>query len=297
MRPRPAALMSFNVVGIGEVLWDLLPGGAQLGGAPANFAWHASVLGASAGVITRVGDDPLGRRLQERFEKMQFSLCTVQVDANHPTGTAEVALSDAGVPEFRIASVAAWDYLQVTDAALQVIHNADALCFGSLAQRHSISRASIQQLVSSARPDALRIFDINLRQNDYSREVTEQSLGLANVLKLNEEELAILQRMFALSGSTRPLLERLARMFELTTVVLTRGSAGSLICHKGEWSERRSNPVTVVDTVGAGDAFTAALTMGLLCKSGLATLHAAADELATFVCSRAGAMPEMPRVI
>jgi fructokinase len=289
--------VAFNVVGLGEVLWDLLPTGPQLGGAPANFAWHASALGASASVITRVGEDLFGRQVRERFEKMHFSLSTVQVDVNHPTGTAEVALSDAGVPEFKIADHAAWDYLQVTDAALQAIHHADALCFGSLAQRHSISRASIQQLISAARPDTLRIFDINLRQNDYSRELIEQSLRLANVLKLNEGEMAILQRMFALSGSTRPLLEQLARIFGLTTVVLTRGAAGSLIYHKGEWSERRSSPVTVVDTVGAGDAFTAALTMGLLCNSGLVTMHAAADELASFVCSRAGAMPQRSRVI
>jgi fructokinase len=180
--------VTFTVVGLGEVLWDLLPTGAQLGGAPANFAWHASALGASASVITRVGEDLFGRQVRERFEKMHFSLSTVQVDADHPTGTAEVALSDAGVPEFKIASVAAWDCLQVTDAALQAVHHADALCFGSLAQRHSISRASIQQLITSARPDTLRIFDINLRQKDYSRELIEQSLRLADVLKLNERE-------------------------------------------------------------------------------------------------------------
>jgi len=286
--------MSFKVVGIGEVLWDLLPSGAQLGGAPTNFAWHAGALGATASVITRVGDDSLGRRVLERFERMHWPLSTVQVDAAHPTGTAAVALSEAGVPEFKIAESAAWDYLQASESALEAVRDADAICFGSLAQRHAISRAAIRQLLAAARPGALRIFDINLRQGDYSREVIERSSRLANVLKLNEAELVILQEMFALSGDAAAQLKRLAQRFELATVVLTRGPAGSSIYHKGEWSERRSQPVAVVDTVGAGDAFTAALTMGLLRNLELATVHAAAEELAGFVCSCAGAMPPLP---
>jgi fructokinase len=286
--------VSFKVVGIGEVLWDLLPSGAQLGGAPTNFAWHASALGAVSCVITRVGDDPLGRRVVERFEQMHFPLSTVQVDADHPTGTAAVALNNTGVPEFSIAANAAWDYLQMTEAALQAVRHADALCFGSLAQRHPRSRAAVQQLVAAARPGALRVFDINLRQGDYSRELIERSATLATVLKLNDAELDILRAMFALDGDPAAQLEQLARAFDLPTVVLTRGAAGSLIYHEGAWSERRPQPVTVADTVGAGDAFTAALTMGLLHNLDPSRMHAAAEEVAGFVCSCAGAMPPLP---
>jgi fructokinase len=289
--------MSFKVVGIGEVLWDLLPSGPQLGGAPTNFAWHASALGAVSRLITRVGNDPLGRRVLADFERMHFPLSTVQVDSDHPTGTAAVALSNTGVPEFRIAADAAWDFLQVTESALQAVRDADAICFGSLAQRHPTARAAIQQLVAAARPGALRIFDINLRQRDYSRELIERSSRLADVLKLNEVELAIMQDMFALSGDPAAQLEQLARAFGLATVALTRGPAGSLIYHEGEWSERRPPPVTVVDTVGAGDAFTAALTMGLLRRLDLSALHVAAEELASFVCSRVGAMPPLTEIL
>jgi len=286
--------MPFAVVGLGEVLWDLLPSGAQLGGAPTNFAGHAGALGAAASVITRIGHDLLGRQVLERFTQMRWPVSTVQMDIAHPTGTAAVALSAAGVPEFKIADDAAWDYLQMTESALRSVRAADAICFGSLAQRHPTSRATIQQLVAAARPEALRIFDINLRQRHYSQEVIERSLRLASVLKLNEAELPVLQEMFALSGDAAAQLEQLAQAFELTTLVLTRGPAGSLIYHHGAWSECASRPVRVVDTVGAGDAFTAALTMGLLRKLELPRVHAAAEELAGFVCSRAGAMPRLP---
>jgi len=287
--------MSFKVIGIGEVLWDLLPAGRQLGGAPANFAFHANALGASASVITRVGDDPFGHEILQRFEEMQLPKETVQVDDEAPTGTVTVTLNENGVPHFVIHEHVAWDRMVVTNAALETIQKAEAVCFGSLAQRNPTSRAAIQQLVAAAPKDALRIFDINLRQKFYSREVIEQSLHLANVLKLNDSELPIVTAMLELGSSPREQIERLAQRFELRLVVLTRGADGSLIYQKGRWSEQPPQPVQIVDTVGAGDAFTAALTIGLLNQVDLDEVHAAAAEIAGYVCSRAGATPSLPQ--
>ncbi len=287
--------MAFNVVGIGEVLWDVFPAGRQLGGAPANFAHHARELGARAQVVTRVGDDSLGREVMRRFEAMDLPVETVQVDGENPTGTVTVVLAGEGVPRFTFAAGAAWDRLMATPSALQAVTTADAICFGSLAQRHPVSRSTIRQLVAAAPAAALRLFDINLRQQFYSREVIERSLGLANVLKLNDDELSILAGMFSLSGDLRQRIERLVTMFEMKGVALTQGAAGSLLYYAGQWSVQSPQPVQVVDTVGAGDAFTAALTLGLLHARTLDEVHAMAANVARYVCSCAGATPILPQ--
>jgi fructokinase len=286
--------MSFKIVGIGEVLWDLMPAGKQLGGAPANFAHHARSLGAEAVVITRVGKDDLGREILQRFKQSEIADRFVQMDANKPTGTVAVTLRDGGVPHFSIHEDVAWDWLAPTDAALRVVGEADAICFGSLAQRSPVSRASIQQLMAAAPAKALRIFDINLRQHYYSREIIEQSLRLANVLKLNDTELPVLANMFELGPGLKQQIQGLSELFELQLVALTRGPQGSILYHRGRWSEHLSQPVQVVDTVGAGDAFTAALAVGLLSKADLDELHAIAVQVARFVCSHAGATPALP---
>ena len=286
--------MSFKVVGIGEVLWDLLPTGPQLGGAPANFGYHAQALGARTSVISRIGRDQWGRDVAARFQKMGLPETTIQVDDHVPTGTVLVSLTERGVPQYTIQENVAWDKLEVTKPALDVVRQARAICFGTLAQRTPISRAAIQQLAAAAPSGALRVFDINLRQNYYSREVIEQSLRLANVLKLNDEELAILAPMFELCKSPEQQVEQLAHAFGLRLVALTRGSQGSLLYHAGRWSEQRPPPMQVVDTVGAGDAFTAALVMGLLTNLDLDETHASAAEVAAYVCARAGATPSLP---
>jgi fructokinase len=289
--------MRFKIVGIGEVLWDLLPAGPQLGGAPANFAYHANALGAHACVVTRVGDDDFGREIRRRFEEQDIADGTVQVDDAVPTGTVTVKLSDQGIPNYVIHENVAWDHLAVTPSALKGIREADAICFGSLAQRGEISRAAIQRLVAAAPADALRVFDINLRQNYFSGEVIEQSLRLANVLKLNDAELPILAQMFGLAGSTRHQIELLAQKFSLQLVALTRGPAGSLLFNAGQWSDCPSVPIKIVDTVGAGDSFTAALVLGLLQKMELNEINALADEVARYVCSCTGATPPLPKSI
>jgi fructokinase len=289
--------MSFKIIGIGEVLWDLLPSGPQLGGAPANFACHAHALGAQAAVVTRVGNDSFGRTIQQRFKRLGIADGTMQVDDEAPTGTVTISLSGNGIPHFTIHEPVAWDHLIVTPSAITAVQTADAICFGTLAQRHKIARDTIQKLVATASPKTLRIFDINLRQNYFSPELIEQSLQLANVLKLNDGELAILARLFNLNGSPRGQLELLASKFDLHVIALTRGPAGSLIFRDGQWSDCPSVPITVVDTVGAGDAFAAALVMGLLHEFDLDQINILADEVARYVCSFDGATPPLSKII
>jgi len=286
--------MSFKIIGIGEVLWDLLPSGPQLGGAPANFAYHAHALGARAEIITRVGNDAQGHEIVQRIEDMGLIASNVQVDDVVPTGTVAVRISDKGVPDYVIREHVAWDRIAASTDALASVRQADAICFGSLAQRSAVSCRSIQELVSAASLDCWRVFDINLRQSFYSREIIEQSLRLANLLKLNDEEIPVLAKMFGLGGNPKTQVAALAGAFELRAVVLTCGKGGSLIYQSGRWSECAAAPVEVVDTVGAGDSFTAALVMGLLHEQDLDVVHTFASTVAGFVCSAAGATPSLP---
>ena len=292
--------MSFNVTGVGEVLWDLLLTGPQLGGAPANFAYHAHALGAQAQVITRVGKDNYGREIIRRFHEMGLTETTIQIDETVATGTARVTLSGDGLAHFTIQENVAWDLIATTDEAVAVARRADAICFGSLAQRCEPSRNTIQHLVAATPPDALRVFDINLRQQFYSRDLIEESLQLANVLKLNDDELPTLAAMFNLTGSPVHQIGQLAQTFSLRLVALTRGANGSLLYQKHNdnnevrWSDCPSRPVKVVDTVGAGDSFAAALVMGLLRKMDLDEINTVANEVARYVCSQPGATPTMP---
>jgi len=311
--------MNFNIVGVGEVLWDLFPTGPLLGGAPANFAYHAHALGAQVQLVTRVGNDELGREILQRFRGMDLSDATVQVDETAPTGTVRVQLSGNGLAHFTIQENVAWDLIALTNEALAAVRRADAICFGSLAQRSEKSRETIRQLVAAAPASALKVFDINLRQTFYSIEVIEESLRWANVLKLNEDELPTLASMFGAGGAAenqddsaaskrtgasaphevQPYeIQRLAWAFDLKLVALTRGPKGSLLYQvsgdQGRWSDCGPRPVKVVDTVGAGDSFTAALVLGLLLKMDLDEINSIANDVAGYVCSQAGGTPELP---
>src|SRR6185369_6003239 len=215
--------MKPNFIGIGEVLWDLLPSGRQVGGAPANFAYHAGALGASARIISRVGNDPLGRELVERLEKLGLSSECIEVDSSAPTGTVTVEVAADGQPKFLIHEHVAWDALAGERAARSAVAAADVICFGSLAQRSEPSRSTIRSLVTETRPSAWRVFDINLRQHYYSRSLIEESLALANVLKVNDAELPRLADLFGLKGDTRSNISELARRFNLRLVAYTRG--------------------------------------------------------------------------
>ena len=289
--------MNPRILAVGEVLWDVLPDGKQLGGAPANFAFHCRGLGAMASIVTRVGDDDLGREVIQRFRELGLPTQTVQVDPDRPTGQATASLDDQGQAHFTIHENAAWDRIAADDDALAAARPAQAICFGSLAQRSEPSRSSIRSLVQAAPADALRVFDVNLRAPYIDRDVVAESLTLANVLKLNELELPELAAMFALHGETREMMEALAERFELSVVALTRGSLGSLLWRNGLWSDEQSQPVEVSDTIGAGDAFTATMTVGLLAGRSLDAINRHANAVAAFVCSKPGGTPSLPEAL
>ena len=286
--------MTHRIVAIGEVLWDLLPGGRQLGGAPANFAIHAHALGGDVRLISRVGDDALGREVLDAFRRRGMPTDTIVVDAMAPTGTVAVTVGADGQPAYRIVEDVAWDRIVVDQTAMDVVQEADAVCFGSLAQRSESSWCAIRTLVSATSPRSLRIFDVNLRAPYVDAKTIEASLDVADALKLNDQELPILTKMFGLPGGEREGVEALARRFCLSLVALTRGASGSLLHADGEWSDHPGLPTKVVDTVGAGDAFTAMLVVGRLAGWPLDEINRRANEVAAFVCTQAGATPELP---
>lgn len=287
----------YRIVGIGELLWDLLPTGAQIGGAPANFSYHAGALGAETRTISRVGDDALGHELLAQLKVLGVNTECVQLDPTMPTGTVAVEIDADGQPCFDIRANVAWDHLQVDAAALHAASSADALCFGTLAQRDPVSRAAIRTLVAASSSEALRVLDVNLRQQYYSRALIEESLALATVLKVNDLELPRLVALFSLEGDLRSQLEQLAERWQLRAIALTRGDRGSVLLTAHEWSEHPGVSVDVKDTIGAGDAFTAAMTVGLLSGWALDDVNAHANEVAGFVASCSGGTPPLPSSI
>jgi len=282
-------------IGLGEVLWDLLPGGRQLGGAPANFAYHAHALGAESLVVSRLGRDDLGRDILERLNALGLATSGISVDPAAPTGTVSVALDPSGKPAYTIHTDVAWDFLEAGPEGLRAAAGADAVCFGTLAQRHPVARDSIRRVLQATRPEALRIFDINLRQRFWSREVIVESLALATVLKMNDEELPILAELLGWPAEDDDrLLARLAERFDLRAVALTRGAQGSLLWTAGRCWSWPGSDLKVVDTVGAGDSYTAALALGLLSGKAPEDILRIAHRVADFVCTQPGATPPMP---
>jgi len=283
---------AFRVIGLGEILWDLFPEGKQLGGAPANFAYHARALGAGAGVVSCVGDDDLGRDAFDRLERAGLQTEHIAVDPDHPTGTVSVSLDAAGVPRYVIHTGVAWDYIPWSDPLRAAAEAADAICFGSLCQRSPVSRETVRRVLSSSRDSCLRVFDINLRQSSYDREVVHESLELSNVLKLNTDELPVVARLLEIEGHQAEVMAELIRRYSLRLVALTRGGGGSVLRTADGCSEHPGCRIEVEDTVGAGDAFTAAVVMGLLHDLDLDTISEAANRLGAYVCTCKGAMPE-----
>lgn len=282
------------VLGVGELLWDLLPAGRQLGGAPANFAYHAHGLGAEALVVSRVGRDPQGREILDRLSTLGLRTDGISTDPAAPTGTVSVALDGRGTPTFTIHENVAWDFIAAGEAVFREAARADAICFGSLAQRHPVSRNAIRAVLRAAPPTALRLFDINLRQHYWSREIIEESLHLADVLKLNDDELPVVAGLFGLTGDEAGQMRELAARFDLQAVALTKGANGSALLVGDSLVSRPGSKLAIVDTVGAGDSYTAALALGLL--SGLApeAILERAHRLADYVCTQPGAMPPVP---
>lgn len=276
------------IVGIGEILWDMLPTGKALGGAPANFAYHAKRLGEEGWAVSAIGDDPLGREIMDIVgEKRLNNLIAV---TDKPTGTVQVTLDAHGVPTYNIMEDVAWDNIPFTPEMEALAKRADAVCFGSLVQRMG-SRAAVLKFLHATRPEALRVFDINLRQHYYSKEVLDTSLRLANILKINDEEIRIVADMFGLEGDDTAACRSLVERYDLQLVILTKGADGSEVITATEAIPQTVGKVEVVDTVGAGDSFTAAFVVSYLRGDSLSEAQRLANETAAYVCSCKGAMP------
>ena len=284
------------IVGLGEVLWDILPSGRKLGGAPANFAYHVSQFGLPGCVVSAVGRDDLGLEIVEKLDLKNIESTIATVD--RPTGTVEVTVDTAGIPSYDIRPDVAWDHIPFTPELEELARNTRAVAFGSLAQRSPESRDTIVKFISAMpdTPDTLIVFDINLRQNHYTKETIEQSLRLCNVLKINDEELETLKQMFGIkvegpAASCRELIN----ICGLKMVILTCGTEGSFVFSaSGDESFISTPQVEVADTVGAGDSFTAAFIASLLRGFSVEDAHQRAVETAAYVCTQAGAMPPLP---
>ena len=278
-----------QVLGIGEILWDVFPTGKFLGGAPANFAFHCRRAGLDARPLSRVGNDDLGRELRADLADKNIPTDLIQTDSVRPTGTVNV-LMEGTSHKFVITETVAWDFIDAPPQALAAAKQARAVCFGSLAQRNSVSGRSILKLAGQC--PGLRVFDINLRQHFYSRRVIEESLAVANVLKLNHEEIAVLKDMLGLAGTTieqtgRDMLHR----YDLNLVCITRAENGAMLIRENELADQPGRTVNVADTVGCGDAYTAVLVEGLLAGKPLAAIARNAARVAEFVATQSGATP------
>jgi fructokinase len=282
------------MVGIGEILWDMLPGGKRLGGAPANFAYHAHALGARGIPVSRVGRDAAGKELLARLRAIGLSADAVASDRRRPTGTVDVELDSEGKPRYTIHSDVAWDHLRMSAPLRRLARDADAICYGTLGQRSRNSRAAIGDFIRSSRVGCLRILDVNLRQSFYGAGLIRRLLAESNVVKMNEEELPVVARLLGLRGTRITVMRRLAARYRLRLAALTRGAGGSILLAAGEVSENPGCRTRVADTVGAGDAFTAAMTIAFLRGEPLDRVNEYANRVASYVCSRMGATPPMP---
>ena len=297
------------VIGLGEALFDCLPDGRKLGGAPANFAYHISQFGLNGCAISAIGDDELGKEIIDTFKAMRRSLSTFDFllsTVEQPTGTVKVTLDDKGIPQYEICLGVAWDNIPLTDEMLALAKQAQAVCFGSLAQRSKVSRATIHAMLDATPADALRVFDINLRQQWYTAEIISESLHRANILKINDEELDVVATMLLGEPTTpgqliatdadltRRICRELIARYQLKMLILTCGAIGSYVFTANEESYIATPKVTVADTVGAGDSFTAAFVAQLLNGKTMRQAHEKAVAVSAFVCTQHGAMPVLP---
>ena len=286
-----------RIVGLGEILWDVFPDGARFGGAPANFACSAAGLAAGSarvGMAGAVGRDDLGQRALAELTSRGVDVTAVAV-LPEPTGRVDVTVDLAGHASYVFAPDCAWDNVPWSGSLERLAAETSAVCFGTLGSRGSVSLATVRRFVAAVPSPALRILDINLRPPFWSPEIVRDSLPLASIVKCNDDELPVVAEILGLSGSPESILRQLVSSHALRLAALTRGAKGSLLVSAdGLSSDLPGTPVEVVDTVGAGDAFTAAVTLGLLAGWPLSKLHAHAERVAAFVCTRAGGTPPIP---
>ena len=283
------------VIGLGEALWDVLPEGKKLGGAPANFAYHAGqFLGqANTMAISALGEDKLAEETIAALEEhgLQYTMPRVP----YPTGTVQVQLDEQGIPTYDIRENVAWDNIPFTPEIEAIARNCRAVCFGSLAQRNVVSRENIHRFLDATPEDCVKIFDINLRQNFYTKEVIQESMRRCNILKINDEELVIIGRMFGYPGlDIENKCWLILGKYDLDMLVLTCGTNGSYVFTPGQMSFQETPKVEVADTVGAGDSFTGSFCAAILNGKPVAEAHQLAVKVSAFVCTQNGAMPIIP---
>lgn len=283
-------------IALGEVLWDVLPDGKALGGAPTNVAWHAAQLGADAHVISAVGDDPLGHEILDNLKRMRLDVSTVSILPNAPTSTVDAKLDAAGNATYTIHENVAWDYLPATPEMLALAARADALNFGSLAQRNPIGRASTHAILDAVNPNAIKVFDINLRPPFIDKGILDAGLAKATVVKMNNDELPVLAGMFGWSGDPEAgMLQLLEAYPKVRHLVVTKGGEGAWWRSREKLHFKAPPPVVkMCDTIGAGDSVTAAVMMGLLKGWKEDDILDAAMNIASFVCASRGGTPELP---
>ena len=282
------------IIGLGEALWDVLPEGKKLGGAPANFAYHAGQFGLDTIAISALGDDALAEETIEALKEHGLNYLMPRVP--YPTGTVQVTLAEGGIPTYEIKEGVAWDNIPYTDEMAEIAKNARAVCFGSLAQRNKVSRENIRKFLADTPANCLKICDINLRQQFYSKEVLEDSFRLCNILKINDEELVVVNRMFGYDGlDMRQTCEKMVQDYGLKMLVLTCGTNGSYVFTDDGLTSFQDTPkVEVADTVGAGDSFTGSFCACILNGKPVQEAHKTAVQVSAFVCTQNGAMPVIP---
>lgn len=285
--------MNKIIVGLGEILWDVFPERKILGGAPANFAYHISQFGFNGYALSAIGNDLLGKEILNSLEEKKLNYLIETTD--FPTGTVQVTLDENGVPQYEICENVAWDNIPFTARTENLAKNTAAVCFGSLAQRNKISRETIRQFLKSVPKDCLKIFDINLRQHFYSKKLIEESLELADILKINDDEILIVAELFGWEKlNEKDICIELLKKYDLNIVILTKGAEGSFVYNHKESSFHPTPKVHVADTVGAGDSFTAAFLASYLHNGSIVDAHQLAVEISAYVCTQHGAMPALP---
>ena len=282
------------IVGMGEALWDCLPEGRKLGGAPANFAYHVGQFGWKTVVVSAIGNDALGDEILDRLADVNLEHKIVRVP--YPTGTVQVTLSGEGIPAYEICENVAWDNIPWSEELEELAKRTKAVCFGSLAQRSAVSRNTILRFLGTMDADTERIYDINLRQSFYSLEVIEESLKRATILKLNDEEIEVVKALLQITGEPQEVCRQLIAKYDsLRMVIVTCGAIGSYVFTADETSYVETPKVEVADTVGAGDSFTATFCANILKGKPIKEAHKLAVQVSAFVCTQNGAMPVLPK--
>ena len=279
------------IIGFGEVLWDILGNEKLLGGAPANFGYHCQQLGAEARIVSAIGSDDLGDEIITHFKNKELTTDNLQRSPDHPTGTVTVELDEQGIPSYVIHEQVAWDYIEWNDALQSLSEAADAICFGSLSQRSPVTKTTLQKMLGSVSQQCLKVFDINLRPPYYNTPILLQSLELANVIKMNQDEAIIVGQIFNWGGDVHVIVKELFKKFNFQLIAITYGEEGSKLFTPEQESFMKVNPVKIADTIGAGDSFTAALVTGWLNKLQIKKIHEVASKLSAYVCTQRGAMP------